>query len=115
MKALERWLIAAGILSSTSDPGRLRRWRDSPAAESVLKKLHAFREKLRAEMLRQERGLPISEAFLEELNRLLVEHPSRMAVQRQWRLTKSATAGRSSGSSRPGSGDQPGDEADHRQ
>jgi predicted RNA-binding Zn ribbon-like protein len=83
MKALERWLIAAGVLSASTDASRTRRWRDSPKAEAFLKKLRAFREEFRAEVMQQERGLPISEAFLEKLNRLLQEHPSRMAVQRQ--------------------------------
>jgi predicted RNA-binding Zn ribbon-like protein len=83
MKALERWLIAAGVLSASTDAARTRRWRDSPKADTFLKKLQAFREELRAEIIHRERGLAISEAFLEKLNRLLQEHPSRMAVQRQ--------------------------------
>jgi len=82
LQALERWLLAAGILSSTAAATPLRRWRDSPRAEAFLRKLHAFREALRREVIRQERGLPISESFLEELNQLLEQHPSRMAVQR---------------------------------
>jgi predicted RNA-binding Zn ribbon-like protein len=82
MKALERWLIAAGVLTASKDAGRARRWRDSPKAEAFLKKLHAFREELRAELVHHSRGLPVSEAFLGKLNRLLQEHPSRMAVQR---------------------------------
>lgn len=82
MKALERWLVAAGVLGATKDAARTRRWRDSPRGEAFLKKLHAFREELRAELIHQHRGLPVSEAFLAKLNRLLDEHPSRMAVQR---------------------------------
>jgi predicted RNA-binding Zn ribbon-like protein len=85
MKALERWLGAAGVLNASTDASRARRWRDSPRADAFLKKLRSFREELRAELIRHERGLPISEAFLEKLNRLLQEHPSRMAVQRQAR------------------------------
>jgi predicted RNA-binding Zn ribbon-like protein len=83
MKALERWLIAAGALDASTEASRARRWRDSPKAEAFLKKLLVFREELRAEVIHRERGLAISEAFLEKLNRLLQEHPSRMAVQRQ--------------------------------
>jgi len=83
MKALERWLIAAGVLSPSTDGARTRRWRESPKGEAFLKKLQAFREELRAEVMHLERGQPISEAFLDKLNRLLQEHPSRMAVQRQ--------------------------------
>lgn len=83
MKALERWLIAAGVLDASADVSRTRRWRDSPKADAFLKKLLAFREELRAEVIHRERGSAISEAFLEKLNRLLQEHPSRMAVHRQ--------------------------------
>jgi predicted RNA-binding Zn ribbon-like protein len=83
MASLERWLVAAGVLSSAKQAIHLRRWRDSPKAAAFLKRLMAFREALREEILRQDGGLPISEPFLAELNRLLARHPSRMAVQRQ--------------------------------
>jgi predicted RNA-binding Zn ribbon-like protein len=83
LESLVRWLIAAGVLTGTNAATRLRRWRDSPKAEAFLKKLLAFRESLREEVIRRERGLSVNGAFLEELNRLLREHPSRMAVQRR--------------------------------
>jgi predicted RNA-binding Zn ribbon-like protein len=82
MESLERWLVAAGVLSSPKQAIHLRRWRESPKGAAFLKRLLAFRETLREEIIRQEGGLPISEAFLAELNRLLKKHPSRMAVQR---------------------------------
>jgi predicted RNA-binding Zn ribbon-like protein len=82
MESLVRWLMAAGVLTGTN-AATLRRWRDSPKAQAFLKKLLAFRERLREEVLRRERGLSVNGAFLEELNRLLLEHPSRMAVQRR--------------------------------
>jgi predicted RNA-binding Zn ribbon-like protein len=83
MESLVRWLIAAGVLAGANAATRRQRWRDSPKAAAFLKKLRAFRERLREEVSRWERGLSINGAFLEELNRLLQEHPSRMAVQRR--------------------------------
>lgn len=76
--ALERWLVAAGVLESHQRPA----WRNSAAGRQFLKRLLDFREKLRAEVVRRESGASISEAFLDELNRLLEKHPCRMAVQR---------------------------------
>lgn len=76
--SLERWLVAAGVLAAARRPD----WRNSAEGRQFMKRLLDFREKLRAEIIRQESGSSISEAFLVELNRLLEKHPSRMAVQR---------------------------------
>lgn len=76
--SLERWLVAAGVLES----GRRPAWRNSAEGRQFLKRLLDFREKLRAEIIRQESGASLSEAFLGELNRLLEKHPCRMAVRR---------------------------------
>jgi len=76
--SLERWLVAAGVLESA----RRRSWRNSGEGRQFLKRLLEFRERLRAEIIRQESGESISEAFLGELNRLLEKYPCRMAVQR---------------------------------
>jgi predicted RNA-binding Zn ribbon-like protein len=76
--ALERWLVAARVLG----PARRPSWRNSAEGRQFLKRLLEFREKLRAEIIRQESGASISEAFLGELNRLLEKYPCRMAVQR---------------------------------
>ncbi len=81
--ALEKWLIASGIAASPRARALLRRWRDTPAAAPFLKKLLAFRERLRAAVLRLQQGVPVSDAFVSEINRLLVEHPSRVALCRQ--------------------------------
>jgi predicted RNA-binding Zn ribbon-like protein len=81
--ALERWLAASGVLSSHKGKTLVRRWRDTPQAEVFLQKLIAFRERLRTAVIRQEAGLPVSEAFVSEVNRLLEEHPSRVALQRK--------------------------------
>src|ERR1700744_2340102 len=54
--AFERWLIAAGIVSSTKTKSLLRSWRASSAAASFLNELTAFRERLREAILRIESG-----------------------------------------------------------
>jgi predicted RNA-binding Zn ribbon-like protein len=81
--ALENWLIASGIVTSPRARALMRRWRDSPPAELFLKKLLAFRERLRAAVIRQQAGLSASDAFVSEINLLLQQHPSRIALHRK--------------------------------
>ena len=81
--ALERWLVASGIVTSPKTRAMVRRWRDLPATEAFLEKLRAFRERLRAALIRHQAGLSVSDAFVSEINLLLVEHPSRVALHRK--------------------------------
>ena len=74
--ALERWLLAAGVVTSTNGERLLRRWRDSVEAQSFLEELRKFRERLRAVVLQREAGDAISTRFLAELNRLLEKYPA---------------------------------------
>jgi len=78
--ALEKWLMAAGLVTSAKSKGLVRRWRDSEEARRFLKELRGFRERLRAAVIQHEAGATISDRFLAELNRLLVEYPTRIAV-----------------------------------
>ena len=80
--SLQRWLVASGIVKSRRGRAMMGRWRDSPRAEAFLGKLLAFRERLRAEVVRQQRGLSVSDAMVSEINLLLREHPSRIALDR---------------------------------
>lgn len=75
MRALERWLIASGMVTSPRAKAALRSWRDSPEAAAFLQRLIAFREKLREAVLRIEDGSVPADAFLAEVNALLLEHP----------------------------------------
>jgi predicted RNA-binding Zn ribbon-like protein len=77
--ALEKWLMAAGLVSAKGK-GLVRRWRDSEEGRRFLKELRSFRERLRAAVIQQEAGATISARFLAELNRLLEEYPMRIAV-----------------------------------
>jgi predicted RNA-binding Zn ribbon-like protein len=78
--ALERWLLAAGLVTSTNGERLRRRWRDSVEAQSFLEELRRFRERLRAVVIQREAGAAVSARFLAELNRLLEKYPARIAL-----------------------------------
>ncbi len=75
VRALEKWLIASGTVTSTKARATLRSWRNSSEAATFLKQLIAFREKLREAVLRIESGSAPTDAFLTEVNSLLLQHP----------------------------------------
>jgi predicted RNA-binding Zn ribbon-like protein len=83
VRALERWLIASGTVSSTKDRATLRGWRNSSESEAFLKDLIAFRERLRDNILRIESGVPPSEAFLSEVNGLLLQYPRHTSLRKR--------------------------------
>jgi predicted RNA-binding Zn ribbon-like protein len=80
--ALERWLAASGIVNSQKSRAQVRAWRDSRQAEMFLKELVAFRERLRAAILRMEAGTLPADAFLTQLDMLLNEHPQRTRLRK---------------------------------
>lgn len=73
--ALERWLVASGLVTSPKSRALVRTWRDSRSAQAFVKKLVAFRERLRAAVLRLEAGSRPEDPFMGELNALLQKHP----------------------------------------
>ena len=75
VRALERWLIASGIVTSAKARATLRSWRNSTEAAAFLEQLILFRERLREAVLRMEGGSSPGEAFLAEVNLLLMQHP----------------------------------------
>jgi predicted RNA-binding Zn ribbon-like protein len=81
--ALERWLIASGIVSSARLKSSLRSWRDSPEAEAFVKELIAFRECLRDAVLRMEDGSTPSDEFIKEVNARLLQYPPSTLLRRQ--------------------------------
>ena len=83
VRALERWLIASGTVSSTKDRATLRGWRNSSESERFLRDLIAFRERLRDNILRIESGVPPSEAFLSEVNGLLLQYPRHTSLRKR--------------------------------
>ena len=83
--ALERWLIASGIVSSAKTKGLLRSWRHSAEAALFLRELIAFRERLREAVLCLEAGAAPSDEFIEEINTGLVRHPRITALRKRSR------------------------------
>src|SRR6202044_1562571 len=83
VRALERWLIAAGMVSSVKAKTTLRSWRHSEEAAVFMKQLIAFREKLREAVLRLEGGSAPGDAFLAEVNKLLMEYPVPALLQKR--------------------------------
>jgi predicted RNA-binding Zn ribbon-like protein len=85
--ALVRWLIASGLLEPDKVARKrkmlARKWSSAPQAEAFLKRLITFRERLRAEVIRLENGSEVSSAFAAEVNSLLEQHPSVIALRRK--------------------------------
>jgi predicted RNA-binding Zn ribbon-like protein len=81
--ALERWLIASGIVNSAKTKSLLRRWRHSAEAKAFLKELIAFRERLRSAVVRMEEGTTPSDEFLKEINARLSQYPARTALRKR--------------------------------
>ena len=81
--ALVRWLVASGLLTKQKGNTLAKKWRETPQAAVSLRELLKFRERLRAMVVRQEAGFSVSDAFIAELNSLLKQHPSVIALQRK--------------------------------
>ncbi len=83
VRALERWLIASGMVTSAKAKATLRSWRNSAEADAFLEQLIAFRERLREAVLRIEGGSSPADTFLAEVNSLLVQHPLRALLHKR--------------------------------
>jgi predicted RNA-binding Zn ribbon-like protein len=81
--ALERWLVASGMATSSKTKSLLRSWRNSPEASSFLEDLVAFRERLRGAAERIERGSLPGDSFLNEVNSLLLQYPRHTSVHKR--------------------------------
>jgi predicted RNA-binding Zn ribbon-like protein len=81
--ALERWLIASGIVTSSKTRSLLKSWRNSSEAAAFREELVAFRERLRGAVMKVESGSLPSDSFLAELNSLLIQYPLRTSLNKQ--------------------------------
>jgi predicted RNA-binding Zn ribbon-like protein len=79
--AVIRWLVASGVLTSQKGKALARKWRGTTRAAVFLEELLKFRERLRAAVVGREAGDPASKSFISELNLLLRQHPSVVALQ----------------------------------
>jgi predicted RNA-binding Zn ribbon-like protein len=82
VRALERWLIASGMVTSPKTKAILRAWRHSTEATVFLEQLIAFRETLREAVVRIENGSSPTDAFLAEVNSLLFQYPRRISLHK---------------------------------
>jgi predicted RNA-binding Zn ribbon-like protein len=83
VRALERWLIASGMVTSPKNRAIVRSWRHSTEAAAFLQQLLAFRERLRAAVTRIESGASPTDAFLAEVNSLLLQYPLRTSLHKR--------------------------------
>jgi predicted RNA-binding Zn ribbon-like protein len=81
--ALVRWLAASGIVKTEKDRELVRAWSHTAQAERFVRKLVAFRERLRAAVLRLESGLAPGDSFLAEMNMLLGIYPQRSILTKR--------------------------------
>ena len=83
VRALERWLIASGMVTSPKSRAIVRSWRHSTEAAAFLEQLIAFRERLREAVMRIESGASPSDAFLAEVNSLLRRYPRPTSLHKR--------------------------------
>ncbi len=83
-QALLRWFQAAGLLTARKVANLQERWGESDRTRRTLEAARKLREKLRTEVLSWERGVAVHRSTIEELNRLMVDHPmlSRLKATR---------------------------------
>ncbi len=79
--ALLGWFEAAGLLTSTGAAAMRKRWGESGRARRTLEAAVHLREKLRREVLAWEAGAAVHDSTINELNRLMAEHPARTKVK----------------------------------
>jgi predicted RNA-binding Zn ribbon-like protein len=83
VRALERWLIASRMVTSPKTKAIIRGWRHSTEATAFLERLIAFRERLREAVVRIEYGSSPTDAFLAEVNSLLLQYPRRTSLHKR--------------------------------
>jgi predicted RNA-binding Zn ribbon-like protein len=84
--ALLRWFQAADLLSSREVGNLQRRWGRSANAQSTTEAMRQLREKLRKEILAWERSGSVHHPTLDELNKLMAEHPTRTQLRANGKL-----------------------------
>jgi predicted RNA-binding Zn ribbon-like protein len=80
-KALLRWFQAAGLITAREAANLQQRWGESDRAKRTLKAALALRETLRKEVLAWELGGAVHRSTVEELNRLMIDHPMRIRLK----------------------------------
>jgi len=83
VRGLERWLIASDMVTSPKAKAAVRGWRQSPEAAAFLDQLITFRERLREAVVRIENGSSPTDAFLAEVNSLLLQYPRLTSLHKR--------------------------------
>src|SRR5436853_2452799 len=79
--ALLRWFQAASLLSSREEANLQQQWGQSVRARHAFEAMRALRERLRKEILAWEGGGAVHHSTVDELNRLMAEHPMRTRLK----------------------------------
>jgi len=79
--ALLRWYQAADLLNSREAANLQQQWGQSVRARQVLEAMRALRERLRKQILSWEGGNAVLHSTVDELNRLMAEHPMRTRLK----------------------------------
>ena len=79
--ALLRWFQAAELLGSSQARSLLLHWGESVRARHTVDALRELREKLRKEILAWELGGAVRRSTIDELNRLMADHPMRTRLK----------------------------------
>src|SRR6266567_2499309 len=79
--ALLRWSQAAGLLTAREAANLQEHWGGSDRTRRTLKAAWELRERLRKEVLSWELGAAVHRSTVEELNRLMVDHPMRSRLK----------------------------------
>ena len=83
--ALIRWFQAASLMTSREAANLQQHWGQSTRARHVLEAMRALRERLRKEILSWEGGGAVHHSTVDELNRLMAEHPMRTRLKEKGR------------------------------
>jgi len=79
--ALLRWFQAADLPNSREAANLQQQWGQSVRARHVLEAMRALRERLRKQILSWEGGSAVLHSTVDELNRLMAEHPMRTRLK----------------------------------
>src|SRR2546426_3045445 len=79
--ALLRWFQAAELLSARHVANLQQKWGRSARAQRTVKAVRELREKVRKEVLAWENGGAVHPTTIDELNRLMADHPMRTRLK----------------------------------
>ncbi len=79
--ALLRWFQAADLLSARDVANLQQKWGKSARAQRTVEAVRELREKLRKEILAWEGGGAVHRSTVDELNRLMADHPMRTKLK----------------------------------